>query len=77
MVMDGPLDPLWVEGLNSVLDDSRVLCLGNGERLSVSEKMVKIVFEVGGVEKVSPATISRCGLMWVGGGEDTGNGIVR
>ena len=45
MVFDGPVDALWVENMNSVLDDSMVLCLSNGERIKLHPKM-KILFEV-------------------------------
>jgi dynein heavy chain, axonemal len=45
VVFDGPVDALWVENMNSVLDDSMVLCLSNGERIKLHPKM-KILFEV-------------------------------
>ena len=34
---DGVIEPYWVENLNTVLDDTRTLCLGNGERIRLSE----------------------------------------
>ena len=32
IICDGDIDPEWVEALNSVLDDNRLLTMPNGER---------------------------------------------
>ena len=64
IVFDGPMEPTWVENLNSVLDDNRKLFFGNGESLPLSDKM-RIVLETADLSRCSPATVSRCGVVYL------------
>jgi dynein heavy chain 1 len=63
IVFDGDVDPEWVENLNSVLDDNKLLTLPNGERLNLPPN-VRIVFEVETLKYATLATVSRCGMVW-------------
>ncbi|XP_022096690.1 cytoplasmic dynein 1 heavy chain 1-like isoform X2 [Acanthaster planci] len=63
IIFDGDVDPEWVENLNSVLDDNKLLTLPNGERLSLPHN-VRIMFEVQDLRFATLATVSRCGMVW-------------
>lgn len=63
IVFDGDVDPEWVENLNSVLDDNKLLTLPNGERLNLPPN-VRIMFEVETLKYATLATVSRCGMVW-------------
>lgn len=62
IIFDCNIDPNWVENLNSVLDDNRLLTLPNGERITLPENM-RIVFETDSLKHATPATVSRCGIV--------------
>uniref|UniRef100_A0A915BJF8 Dynein heavy chain, cytoplasmic n=6 Tax=Parascaris univalens TaxID=6257 RepID=A0A915BJF8_PARUN len=63
VIFDGDVDPEWVENLNSVLDDNKLLTLPNGERLAIPPN-VRIIFEVSDLKYATLATVSRCGMVW-------------
>lgn len=63
IVFDSDLDPEYVEAMNSVLDDNKILTLPNGERLPIPSNL-HIIFETDNLDHATPATITRCGLLW-------------
>lgn len=65
IVLDTEMDAIRMENLNTVADDNKLLCLANGEKIPMTSEM-RIICECTSVEKSSPATISRFGIVAVG-----------
>ena len=64
ILLDGDVDTIWVENMNSVMDDNRLLTLPNGERIWL-QPHCSIMCEVFDLQYASPVTISRCRMVWV------------
>lgn len=72
ILLDGDLDANWVESMNSVMDDSRLLTLPSNERIRLLPHM-KMIFEIRDLKYATPATATRAGILYISEGRQWHN----
>ena len=64
LVLDGDLDANWIESMNSVMDDNKILTLASNERIPLKKHM-RMLFEIRDLRFATPATVSRAGILFI------------
>lgn len=64
IILDGDIDPMWIESLNTVMDDNKVLTLASNERIALTKEM-RLLFEISNLRSATPATVSRAGILYI------------
>lgn len=64
LILDGPIDSLWINQLASVLDDNQMLSLSSGEVIFIP-KQLRVLFETNDLSHASPGLIARCGVVFM------------
>jgi len=64
MVLDGDIDPNWIEAMNTVMDDNKMLTLPSNERIAMTAPM-RMILEIEDMRNATPATASRGGCLCI------------
>lgn len=64
IVLDGDIDPMWIESLNTLMDDNKILTLASNERIALTKEM-RLLFEIASLKTATPATVSRAGILYI------------
>jgi dynein heavy chain len=64
VILDGDIDPGWIESLNTVMDDNKILTLVSNDRFPMTPAM-RLVFEISNLRNATPATVSRAGVLFI------------
>eukprot|EP01035_Chromulina_nebulosa_P019234 gene19234-25085_t len=64
IILDGDLDANWIESMNSVMDDNKMLTLASNERIPLKSHM-RMIFEIRDLKYATPATVSRAGILYI------------
>eukprot|EP00095_Tigriopus_kingsejongensis_P007513 maker-scaffold103_size370364-snap-gene-1.20 protein:Tk07513 transcript:maker-scaffold103_size370364-snap-gene-1.20-mRNA-1 annotation:"dynein beta ciliary-like" len=68
IILDGDIDPMWIESLNTVMDDNKILTLASNERIALTPEM-RLIFEISNLRTATPATVSRAGILYINPGD--------
>merc|ERR1740130_1437327 len=64
IVLDGDIDATWIESMNTVMDDNKILTLVSNERIPFTPTM-RMLLEIQDMKHASPATVSRGGVLFI------------
>eukprot|EP00415_Alexandrium_ostenfeldii_P001883 UN1883 len=64
VILDGDIDATWIESMNTVMDDNKVLTLVSNERIPFTPSM-RMILEIQDMKHASPATVSRGGVLFI------------
>ncbi len=64
IILDGIVDTIWIESLNTVMDDNKVLTLVSNARIPLKPSM-RLLFEVANLENATLATVTRGGVLFI------------
>ena len=64
IILDGIIDAEWIESMNTVMDDNKMLTLASNERIPLTNSM-RMVFEISHLRNATPATVSRAGIIYM------------
>jgi dynein heavy chain len=64
IILDGDIDAEWIESMNTVMDDNKVLTLASNERIPLTPAM-RMIFEISHLKNATPATVSRAGILFL------------
>ena len=70
IILDGDLDANWIESMNSVMDDNKMLTLASNERIPLKPHM-RMIFEIRDLRFATPATVSRAGILFISADDGT------
>eukprot|EP01029_Cantina_marsupialis_P031992 TRINITY_DN941_c0_g1_i4.p1 TRINITY_DN941_c0_g1~~TRINITY_DN941_c0_g1_i4.p1 ORF type:complete len:2679 (+),score=890.45 TRINITY_DN941_c0_g1_i4:109-8145(+) len=62
IILDGDVDAVWIESMNTVMDDNKLLTLVSSERITLRDDM-RLMFEIDSLANATPATVSRAGIL--------------
>jgi dynein heavy chain len=64
VILDGDIDAEWIESMNTVMDDNKILTLVSNERIPFTPTM-RMLLEIQDMKHASPATVSRGGVLFI------------
>ena len=62
IVLDGDIDPNWIESLNTLMDENKILTLASNERIALTPQM-RLIFEISHLRCATPSSVSRAGII--------------